>query len=146
MSKIVFLIRTFRYEDVCNFSEGLARVRWKGKDFHILPNGKPAYNERYDWVGKFLRGFAWVDLEGKGFHILPNGKPAYIERYSQVSSFSVQMLAIAKLDGLAFHILPNGKPAYNEMYDGVGHFKDGFAWVLKGNDKFRIKPDGSRLK
>jgi len=96
------------YDDAWwSFSEGLATVIKDGKWFHILHNGKPAYEERYDWVGSFSEGLARVSEDGKEFHILHNGKPAYEERYDWVDSFSEGLAPVRKGEEY-FHIRPDG--------------------------------------
>jgi len=66
-----------KYDDVSSFSEGLARVVKDGKEFHIRPDGQPAYQEKYDYVSDFSEGLARVVKDGKYFHIRPDGQPAY---------------------------------------------------------------------
>ncbi len=77
------------------------------KEFHILPNGEPAYSERYDWVGSFSEGLAVVNIKNEYFHILPNGEPAYSERYDWACSFSNGIAQVQK-DNKWINILPNG--------------------------------------
>jgi len=79
--------KRYSYEYAGSFSEGLAWVREKGKEFHITPDGKPAYEERYDWVGSFSNGATRAKKDGKEFHIGTNGKPLYKERFDQVTMF-----------------------------------------------------------
>ena len=80
--------KIYNYEDAVSFSEGLAWVRKNGKEFHITPDGKPAYEERYDWVGSFSNGVTRVRKDKKEFHITPDGKPLYEERFDYVTMFS----------------------------------------------------------
>lgn len=79
--------KRYWYEDAGSFSEGLAWVRKNGKEFHINPNGKPAYKERYDWVGSFSNGVTRARNNKKDFHIGTNGKPLYEERFDRVTMF-----------------------------------------------------------
>jgi len=62
-----------KYDFVSSFLKGLAWVGKDGKQFHVHPDGTPAYKERYDSVGPFLGGIAWVKKDGEEFHIYPNG-------------------------------------------------------------------------
>jgi len=75
------------------FYEGLIQVCKNKKWFHILPNGKPAYEERYDWVGDFHEGLARAWKDNEAFHICKDGKPAYKERYYWVGDFSLDGIA-----------------------------------------------------
>jgi len=62
------------FHEVGKFCCGLARVRLDDKEFHILPNGKPAYPERYKSVADFEDGLAWVeDFDGSRFQINEEG-------------------------------------------------------------------------
>ena len=79
--------KKYSYEDAGSFSEGLAWVRKKGKEFHITPDGKPAYKEKYDWVGSFSNGVTRVRNNRKEFHIGTDGKPLYKERFDRVAVF-----------------------------------------------------------
>jgi len=65
-----------RYDHVGSFSEGLARARKDGQEFHIRPDGNPAYEQRYDYVDTFSEGLARVRKDGQGFHIRPDGTRA----------------------------------------------------------------------
>ena len=65
-----------KYDSVSYFSEGLAVAKKDNKQFHIYPNGMPAYKERYNSVGFFSKGLAWVTKDGKKFYIRPDGTRA----------------------------------------------------------------------
>ena len=67
------LAKKFGYNWVGSFSEGLAAARKDGKDFHIRPDGTPAYEQRYDWVGSFSEGQARACENGKEIRIRPDG-------------------------------------------------------------------------
>src|SRR3989338_8149526 len=100
-----------KYGYVGSFREGLAAVLdgiGEGVHFHILPNGKPAYEERYECALDFYEGLAVAKKDGKYFHILPNGKPAYEERYDRVGPFKKGRAWVKKGDE-CFFILPNGE-------------------------------------
>lgn len=61
---------------VGDLSEGLRRVRdFKGNEFHIKPDGTPAYRQRFEMVWGFSGGLAPVeDFEDNGFKINTKGE------------------------------------------------------------------------
>jgi len=66
-----------RYQDVEGFSEGVAVVRLDSRGFHILPDGKPAYEKRYDGiVTTFQDGHSIVYVGGPDLVLIkgPDGK------------------------------------------------------------------------
>jgi hypothetical protein len=60
-----------KYQALGNFYQGRAWVRdYNGNFFHILLNGKPAYEKMYKEVEGYDKGKAWViDHGGNGFYI-----------------------------------------------------------------------------
>ncbi len=63
------------YDDVGNFSgDGLAWAAKNGEEFHIHPDGTPAYEQRYDWAGPFQDGEAAVMTGQEVFLINPKGE------------------------------------------------------------------------
>ena len=61
------------YDEVDSFSEGLARVCKGSQEFHIHPDGTPAYEQRFDRVGSFSGGRAWVWKGREKFYVRPDG-------------------------------------------------------------------------
>lgn len=61
------------YGFVSHFYEGLAKVCKDGKEFHIHPDGQPAYENRFDYVGCFHEGKAWARNGDEYFRIDRNG-------------------------------------------------------------------------
>lgn len=62
-----------KYDLVGDFYEGLATAEKNKEQFHIKPDGAPAYPERYKFVGDFNKGLARVIQNGKEFYINQNG-------------------------------------------------------------------------
>lgn len=108
------------YDNVTNFSNGLAVAIKERKFFHIRSSdGKPIYEETFDGAGLFCEGLARVKLNGESFHICLNGKPAYQERYHEVYDFN-QGLSVVWDSKNAFHIYCNGKPVYKKRFHDIG--------------------------
>jgi len=68
-----------KYAFVGPFMDERARARDKGREFHILENGEPAYPEKYDWVGPYVGGYAYVG----------NGKPGRTAEWFRVDKNGV---------------------------------------------------------
>jgi len=81
------LIAEFGYEEIGEFSEGLAAVYDGDYFYHIHTNGRPAYSQRYSQVGHFSEGLARAQKGLWLFHIQHNGKPAYRRRFTDVQHF-----------------------------------------------------------
>lgn len=56
------------------FWEGLAVAEDRGKWFHVLASGEPAYEERFEKVEYFQQGRAWAKKNGKWIIIDRQGK------------------------------------------------------------------------
>jgi len=61
------------YSFVSPFVEGLACARNNSREFHIHPDGTPAYEERYDFVTPFRKGVAYVYKGEECFRIRHDG-------------------------------------------------------------------------
>lgn len=68
-----------------------------------------------------------------------------LKKYDEVGSFYRDLAPARKGNGW-LHIHSNGEPAYEERYDDVDSFsQEGLALVRKGEEWFKIRPDGSRV-
>ena len=63
-----------KYDDILNFSEGLARVRLNDKWGIIDKAGKEVIPLIYDWVDNFSEGLVEVILNGEVFYINKKGE------------------------------------------------------------------------
>lgn len=63
------------FEWVGGCSEGLYAVRLDEKEFHVHPDGTPAYEQRFDYVSFFQGGVAEVRDGSRTFRIHPDGTP-----------------------------------------------------------------------
>lgn len=96
------------YYFVDRFCGGLARTADKGKEFHIYPDGSPAYPERHDIVGRFSNKRAWANDDEKYCYIFPDGDLAINEEYDGATTF-IDGRAWVKKDGLWFPIALSGR-------------------------------------
>ncbi len=67
------------------------------------------------------------------------------EQYQRIGSFFNDRAPVTNQDNKKGFIDANGKEVIPCEYDWVGSFKEGYAWVKKGGEKFKIDPDGKRL-
>jgi len=78
-------------------SEGLISAMDNKGQFHVRPDGTPAYRERFNTVGSFHEGLAFVeDKNGNWFHILTDGTPAYGQRFNSAEDFHNGHAAVEK--------------------------------------------------
>ena len=95
-------------------SEGLISAMDTKGQFHIRPDGSPAYRERFRTVGSFHEGLAFVeDKNGNWFHIHTNGTPAYGQRFNSAEDFHNGRAAVEK-DQHFFTIYRDGTKIENE--------------------------------
>ena len=66
-----------KFDDVGNFSEGLALVRKGGQYFYINKKGERAFEGEFDDAFNFSEGVAWVKKDGKWFYIDIRGRRVF---------------------------------------------------------------------
>src|SRR5688572_28493586 len=72
-----------RYLHVLKFHEpGLAPVKNTIAAFHILEDGKPAYQRQFLAAFGFYEGFAAVQDSSGWYHVDTNGEACYQQRYN----------------------------------------------------------------
>lgn len=119
------------YKQVTRFQEGYACIKGNSNiwQYHITPDGRPAYKNRFISIGLFFEGLADATDENGQFHITADGQPAYANRFEHVGHFCCQ-LAQAKDAAGHFHIKPDGTPAYKLRSLENGPFDErGLAWT-----------------
>lgn len=99
----------------------------------------------YDKAGDFHEGMAWVQEGNVEFHVCADGAPAYDQRYDAVGDFHEGLAWACNVNGNWFHIRPDGKPAYEQTFDETTDFIGGVSEVRDGTERFKIRPDGSRV-
>lgn len=74
-----------KYEDVDNFSEGLAQFMFNGKWTYLNQKGEIAFSTDFDLAKDFERGLAWIQQGGLGgFENFRNAKYGYIDKTGKV--------------------------------------------------------------
>lgn len=65
--------------------------------------------------------------------------------YIHVGTFYGGLAQVRDSAGMWFHVKPDGTPAYKERYDWVDDFSQGVAFVGNGEQRFRIRADGTKV-
>lgn len=134
------------FQKAFGFYEGLASVKDKSGFYHILENGKDAYNSRFFWCGNFVEGVCVAqDNDGKYFHINSSGKPIYKYRFSYAGDYKYGIAVVVLENGKCVHILKNGKRLYNKEYELLEPFHKGVAIAKDSKGYFHIDKSGNEL-
>ena len=134
-----------RFKCVLKFHEpGLASAEDESGAFHILPDGRAAYERRFEKAFGFYENHAAVTVMSGWWHILPDGRDLYSGRYSWCGNFQESRCPVRAADASYFHIDPDGAPAYRDKHLYAGDFRDGIACVRFASDGLyrHVRPDG----
>lgn len=134
------------FQKAFGFYEGLACVSDESGFYHILENGKDAYNKRFAWCGNFVEG-ACVVKNGKGkyFHIDIFGNPLYEYKFEYVGDYKYGIAVALLKNGKCIHIKRNGKRFHNEEYEFLEPFHKGIAVAKDEEGYFHIDKSGRAL-
>lgn len=116
------------YDDVWNFSEGLAMVTLDDKCGYIDQTGKEIVPCIYDNAGDFSEGLAFVELDEKYGFIDQTGKVVIPCIYDDAEYFR-EGLAKVQLNGRYGYIDQTGKEIVPCIYDCAEDFSEGSAKV-----------------
>jgi outer membrane protein OmpA-like peptidoglycan-associated protein len=119
------------YNNVKDFSEGLAAVKVDSKWGFIDKLGKSVIKPKYKESGSFSEGLAAVKLSDDWGFINAKGEIIIQFRYKEVRAFQDGVSAVNK-DGFWGAIDKNGKEVIPFEYDNVESFSEGLALVEKG--------------
>ena len=134
--------KVFYYDDVLNFSDGLAGVMPKG--IFGFSNGKCGFIDKfgkqvipciYDNTWGFSEGLASVEQNGKWGCINKSGNIIIPIVYDNVDIFH-EGLASVRRNGKCGFIDKFGKHVIPVVYDFAGIFSEGLAWVRKKNEQW----------
>ena len=130
------------YDNVSNFSEGLASVKKDGKWGFIDKNGKEIIPCIYYEVGGFSEGLAKVKKDDKWGYINKEGKEITPLIYDEVHNFSEEFSSV-KIDGKWGLIDKTGKEVIPCIYDDFnGAFSEGLAPFEKDGKWGYINKEG----
>ena len=125
-----FVSRVEQYDNVCRFSEGIARVEKEDKLGCINTKGEEVIPCRYDGINGFSEGFARVEKNNKYGFINAKGEEVIPCRYDVANDFS-EGLALAVMDGKFGFINTKGEEVIPCKYDYAENFSEGLAIVGK---------------
>ena len=125
-----FVSRVEQYDNVCRFSEGIARVEKEDKLGCINTKGEEVIPCRYDGINGFSEGFARVEKNNKYGFINTKGEEVIPCRYDVANDFS-EGLALAVMDGKFGFINTKGEEVIPCKYDYAENFSEGLAIVGK---------------
>lgn len=134
------------FQKAFGFYEGLACVSDESGFYHILENGKDAYNKRFAWCGNFVEGACVVkNSKGKYFHIDIFGNPLYEYKFEYVGDYKYGIAVALLKNGKCIHIKRNGKRFHNEEYEFLEPFHKGIAVAKDEEGYFHIDKSGRAL-
>ena len=128
-----------------NFVQGRCTVQASNWLFyHILPDGRPACNERYQYVGGYSEGYACA-LTPEGYtHIDMDGKLLHRQFYAELGVFHRGMRDGQNFEGWV-HIDRHGHPLYSIVFDMLEPFYNGVAYAVGANgQRYRVYEKGDR--
>lgn len=118
----------FQYDDVGDFSEGLAPVKLNGKWGYIDKTGKVVIPYKYDFAYHFSEGLAPVKLNDKWGYIDKTGKVVIPSKYDYAYHFH-EGLARVYMNGKYGFIDKTGKEIVPCKYSDAYAFSEGLAPV-----------------
>jgi uncharacterized membrane protein YhaH (DUF805 family) len=139
------LKRKKKYDNVDDFSEGLALVELNGKYGYIDDTGTEVIPLKYDGAWDFSEGMSLVLLKGKYGYIDKTGKEVIPLKYDDAVDFS-EGLAIVLLKGKYGYIDKTEKEVIPLQYDNAWKFSGGLAKVELDGNKFYIDKTGKYVK
>jgi len=132
-----------QFEQVFEFSEGLAAVRTKEDVWGFIDkSGKMVIEPKFDDVRNFSEGFASVRIGGKWGFIDKSGNMVIEPIYGYSDGF-FEGLARVEIEEKRGFIDKTGQIVINPIFNGsVGNFHEGLAWVKIGEKEGFIDKTG----
>lgn len=134
----------FQFEEVADFSEGLAAVKTGNRWGFIDEDGKFAINPQFDKVGSFTDGLVAVNVGHQWGYSDKTGKYAINPQFDAAGVFA-DGLAIVMAGGKWGYIDKDGKYIINPQFDDAWWFADGLAAVKIGDKWGYINEKGKYL-
>lgn len=132
------------YDEVNNFSEGLAAYRQKAKWGYINKNGEIAIEAQYYNALNFENGSAKVSNFERQYGLIDGtGKIIIPLQYQDISRFSEGLCAVKSASKWGY-IDENGKTVISNKYDAAKDFQDDRAIAKKEGAYFLIDKSGTK--
>lgn len=132
------------------FSDNLALIGTKGKNWFIGTNGRNTFRKKFDYANSFVDGIAYVGIKPvppRGFNefwfIDTNGEPINNKTYRSINTdLDGTHLLICDNQGGYYHADFHGNQFYSERFDSIGRFTNEYAPAKKDGKWFLINKDG----
>ena len=140
-----------QYDDVKDFSEGIAPVKLNGKWGFIEKSTWSSITPKfitecvYDEAQSFSQGLAAIKLNGKWGFIDKNGKEIINPKYEDASIFSEGLSAV-KSNGKYFFIDKKESLAIKSKFEKAYPFHNSNAFVKNNKIWFTIDKKGNKIK
>ena len=132
------------YDEVNNFSAGLAAYRQKASWGYIDKSGKIVIDAQYYNAHNFENGMAKVSNFDRKYGLIdPTGKIIIPLKYKDIMEFN-EGLCAAKLDSKWGYIDKSGQTIIPYTYDAAKRFQDGIAIVKKEDVYFLVDKNGRK--
>ncbi|MCX8122857.1 MAG: WG repeat-containing protein [Spirochaetes bacterium] len=131
-----------QFENVRNFSEGMAAVQLNGKWGFIDNEGKVIVEPQYDDVGDFHDGMAFVKIDDKYGFIDKEGVVKIPPQFTGVFDFSEGLAAVSKDRRYYGYINKEGKVIVPFEYDFPNYCREGMIPVWKGVKAGYVNSEG----
>ncbi|HYM76114.1 MAG TPA: WG repeat-containing protein [Candidatus Dormibacteraeota bacterium] len=129
------LVINSQFEEVADFSEGLAAVKTGSRWGFIDEDGKFVINPQFDEVSSFAEGLAAVKSDGKWGYVDKTGKYTINPQFYDAAMFSEGLAPVFGTETGFKHgyIDRSGKNVINAQFDDVRCFFEGRAAVKLGD-------------
>ena len=133
-----------KYEDACDFSDGLARVKSAEGWGFVNENGEEIIPCKYEKANGFWLGLAGVkSAEGWGF-VNENGEEIVPCKYEEVNNFLDGPFLVQSKYGWGF-VNENGEEIIPCKYEDASAFSDGLARVQSKEGYGFVNEDGEEI-
>ena len=133
-----------KYEDACDFSDGLARVKSAEGWGFVNENGEEIIPCKYEKANGFWLGLAGVkSAEGWGF-VNENGEEIVPCKYEEVNNFLDGPFLVQSKYGWGF-VNENGEEIIPCKYEDASAFSDGLARVKSREGWGFVNEDGEEI-
>lgn len=117
-----------RYEEISDYSEGMASVFQNNKWGFIDSTKKEIVSPQYDGVSYFKEGLAWVEKNGLRCYIDKTGKEVTPFKYER-SYLIKEGMALVQHNSMYGYIDKTGKEVIALQYKSASEFSEGLALV-----------------
>ena len=134
----------FQFEEVDDFSEGLAAAKTGNRWGFVDEAGTFAINPQFEKVGSFAEGLAAVEVDYQWGYVDKTGKYAINPQFNAAGMFS-EGVAMVMAGGKWGYVDDDGKYTIKPQFDDAWRFSDGLAAVKIGDKWGYISKKGKYL-